>query len=101
MSELESGSPTMSNAAARLHVSVRTLQRRLAEEGTTFTEVLDGLRREMVLHYLGNPQILLNEIAYLSGLSDQTALTRAVVRWTGMPPREYRMAQSAQTLSAH
>ena len=91
----------MTNVASRLCVSVRTLQRRLADEGTTFVDVLDALRREMALHHLDNPQTPLHEIAYLTGFSDQTALTRAVGRWTGMSPRDYRKRHSSQSHSSH
>jgi AraC-like DNA-binding protein len=71
--------------AAKLGYSRQTLFRRLKAEGTTFAKLLDGLRREMAMHYLDDKTI--NETAYLLGFSDPAAFSRAFKRWTGSSPR--------------
>ena len=80
--------------ARALHMSRRTLQRRLDEEGTSYKATLDSLRRELCLQYLERPEIALAEIAHIGGFSDTSALTRAVRRWTGQTPLEYRRSHS-------
>lgn len=64
----------------------RTLQRRLAAEGTSFDRVRDSVRRQLALRYLCETQIPLAQLAGLLGLSEQAALTRACRRWFGVTP---------------
>ncbi len=72
--------------AAALHMSVRSLQRRLIRENTTFKEVLDETRRELAISYIKDKHTSINEITYLLGYSDPANFSRAFKRWTGMPP---------------
>jgi AraC-like DNA-binding protein len=51
---------------------VRTLQRRLAADGTTFRDIPDSLRRGLAEAYLGDPHVSIAEVAFLLGFSDQT-----------------------------
>lgn len=84
------GSVSMHATARRLAMSVATLRRRLEEEGTTFSEIVDDLRRELAERYLGEPRSAISEIAFLLGFSNVTAFGRAFKRWTGVSPTEYR-----------
>lgn len=84
-----------SAVARRLGLSARTLQRRLADEGTTFTRVADDARRDEVTRLLRDTALTLAEIASRTGFADDAALTRAFRRWTGGPPGAWRRAHQA------
>src|SRR5262245_58421573 len=88
--ELDRGEPTLEAIAARLRMSPRTLQRRLREEGSSLSAVLDRLRAELALRYLGEPRTSIGEVAFRLGFSDPTTFHRAFRRWTGQTPAEYR-----------
>ena len=91
--ELEGGNPSAVVIAHELHLSPRTLGRRLEHEGTTFKELLDDLRRRLALRYVGGHDLGLSEIAFLLGFSQSAAFHRAFKRWTGQTPLEYRRAR--------
>jgi len=91
--ELSGGNPTVEHVASVLHVSPRTLGRKLEHEGTTFKELLDDLRRRMALRYVGGHDLGLSEIAFLLGFSQTAAFHRAFKRWTGQTPLEHRQAR--------
>lgn len=80
--------------ASRLAVSERTLQRRLREEGVTFAQLEDAVRRERAFHLLRDGQLALFEIAFLLGFSDPSAFSRAFRRWSGMAPVTWQRAQA-------
>ena len=84
----EGGSPA--DVACALHVSVRTLQRRLLASGTTFREVADLVRSRLAREYLADPMVSIAEVAFLLGFSDQTSFNRAFRRWTGKSPGRWR-----------
>ncbi len=77
-----------------LGVSRQTLYRRLKEEGVTFEDLLDEMRRKMAIHHLGGGRVSVNETAYLVGFSDPGSFSRAFKRWTGMSPRDWKSANS-------
>jgi len=92
---LSEGAPTVSEIAQRLGMSGRTLQRRLAEAGHSYQQLIDEARRQLAERLLGQTDYSLQEIAFLTGFSDQSAFTRAFKRWAGQTPRSYRLtAQS-------
>jgi AraC-like DNA-binding protein len=80
------------DVARALHMSSRTLQRRLEAEATSFTEVLDTTREELARTLLVDPALPLAEIAYRIGFSDLASFSRAFKRWTGIPPGQFRRA---------
>ncbi len=88
--QLESGPPELASVARELAMSARSLQRRLAEEETSFREVLDTLRRDLARRHLEHPSIPISEIAYLAGFSEVSAFTRATRRWFGRSPSQVR-----------
>lgn len=91
--ELEGGNPSAVRIASALHMSGRTLTRRLEDEGTTFKDLLDDLRKSLSLRYVGSTDLGLSEIAFLLGFSQSAAFHRAFKRWTAQTPLEYRRAR--------
>jgi AraC-like DNA-binding protein len=87
---LPHGEPKREQVALSLHLSQRTLQRRLQEERTSFQALLDETRRQLAEQYLGQPRMTLLEIAYLLGFADPSNFFRAFRRWFDVTPGEYR-----------
>lgn len=87
---LPDGTPHQDNIAHAMHLSLRSLQRRLKGEGTSFKGLLEETRRELALHYIRESHRPIGEITYLLGFSEPSNFTRAFRRWTGMAPAEYR-----------
>jgi AraC-like DNA-binding protein len=87
---LTGGRPSVDNVARRLHLSSRTLQRRLTTAGSSFQRVLDEARHQMARYYLGNSVLELNEAAYLLGYEDSNSFVRAFRSWEGVPPGQWR-----------
>ncbi len=84
--------------AAALHMSGRTLQRRLVAEGTTFRQVLDGVRHALARAYLADPRLRGNlaEISFRLGYTTQASFGRAYRRWAGASPgRDARLLEAA------
>jgi AraC-like DNA-binding protein len=83
--------PAEVGAVARLiNLHPRTLQRRLADEGTTFAEVLDDVRRKAARRYLTTTDMPMSQVASLLGLSEQSVLSRCCRRWWGATPSAVR-----------
>ena len=89
---LPSGGVADEKVAKTLGMSVRSLQRKLSEAGTTFRTLLDEIRKELALSYVRDPNIEFVEIAFLLGFSEQSAFSRAFKRLTGISPSEVRSA---------
>jgi AraC-like DNA-binding protein len=83
---LPHGKAKAENVAKGLALSLRTLARRLAEEGTTYGEVVDQLRKSQALQYLKDPGMSLAQIAWLLGYEGATSFNHAFRRWTGHSP---------------
>ena len=81
---------SVEEVARKLHVSVRTLQRKLVEAGTTFREVSDTVRGQLAEEYLTDPKASIAEVAFLLGFSDQSSFNRTFRRWTGETPGRWR-----------
>lgn len=92
---LPSGTPTEAELAQALQMSHRTLQRRLAEAGTSFSTLLDEVRRELAMQHLGDLRKQVTQIAFLLGFAEVASFNRAFKRWTGRTPTEYRAAPLA------
>jgi len=82
--------PDIEMSAAKLNVSVRTLRRRLTEEGTSFQEVLDEVRFGLATEYLAETLLPLQEISALLGYSEPGNFTHAFKRWSGKAPIDFR-----------
>lgn len=81
---------TADEVAKAMHMSARTLQRRLEGEGTTFSEVLDGAREQLARQLVADLSLGLADIADRVGFADLATFTRAFKRWTGLPPGQFR-----------
>jgi len=79
--------------AGRMGMHARTLNRRLAGEGTTFREVREDVRREAACQLLENTDRPAHQIADILGYSDATAFSRAFRRWSGMAPAKWRASR--------
>ncbi len=76
--------------AQRLHMSGRTLQRKLQDNGTSFQQLLDDERQQRARTLLTSTTLPLTQISEQLGFSESSAFTRAFRRWEGMAPLEYR-----------
>lgn len=86
---LADGTPTVESLAAASGLRVRTLQRRLGGEGTSFSALLEEVRRDLALAGLSAGELKAGEIADSLGYGQQSSFTRAVRRWTGTSPRTF------------
>jgi AraC-like DNA-binding protein len=82
--------PSLASTAAAVRLPERTLQRRLASAGVTHSKLVDDVRRELALKYVGHAGLSILDIAYLLHFSDATSFYRAFKRWTGEAPARYR-----------
>ncbi len=85
--------PTVKKVAEHLGVSARTLQRRLEEEGKSFTAILESVRRDAALQMLKGGNMRIYEVASRLGYSESSTFHRAFRRWEHKSPRRYRRAQ--------
>lgn len=91
--------PSIDSIAQVLHMSPRTLQRRLQESGSSFQRVLDEARHQMARYYLSNSVLELNEAAYLLGFEDPNSFGRAFRTWEGVPPSDWRETHRASPVN--
>jgi AraC-like DNA-binding protein len=89
--------PALQDVARELHLSTRTLQRRLTNEGVTFQQLMEDARRELAQHYLLHSSLELNETAYLLGYEDANSFFRAFHHWEGTSPGEWRSIHTNPT----
>lgn len=85
---LANGEPLREEVARQLLMSERTLQRRLAEEGTNFTRLVDDTRRAMAQQYLSKGEMSLKKLSFQLGFSEPSAFCRACKRWFGQSPSQ-------------
>jgi AraC-like DNA-binding protein len=91
LANLSSEHTTVGFAAKSLGMSTSTLRRRLEEEGTTHSELLDSVRRELAERYLSDMTLALGEVAFLLGYSHSNSFFKAFRRWfDGRTPTEFR-----------
>jgi AraC-like DNA-binding protein len=95
---LLSGYPPIDFAAEISGCSVRTLQRHLRKEGTTYSEVVDGARCRSALSHLRAEKVNIARLAGQLGFSEHSAFTRAFARWTGTTPTAYRAAAAETSI---
>jgi AraC-like DNA-binding protein len=76
-------------------MSSRSLQRRIADEGTNFRRILNEERRELAKFYLPQPDLGLNELAYLLGYEDPNSFIRAFRVWEGATPGKWKSARQS------
>jgi AraC-like DNA-binding protein len=88
---LPHGKTQASEIARKLGMSQRTLARRLALEGLSFTVILDEMKCGLAKHYLGEADLPITTIAWLLGYQEVSAFTHAFKRWTGKTPKQARI----------
>jgi AraC-like DNA-binding protein len=88
--QLPSGQISDQTVASALHVSRRTLHRKLHENQTTFRFILNDIRHHLADQYIRDHELNFKEISYLLGFSEMSAFSRAFKRWTGKSPSTYR-----------
>lgn len=94
---LPSGAPTNQRVARELGMSQRTLARRLDDLGTSFGRILDGVRHQLALRYLSEPNARTSQIAFLLGYSEPSAFNHAFRRWTGVSPSDFTSSGRTST----
>lgn len=82
--------PAIEDAAAGLDMTVRTLQRKLTEEQTSFREIAGEVKKELALHLMKNRTGTITEVAEVLGYNDLPAFRRAFKTWTKTTPKEIR-----------
>ena len=87
---LPAGMSSIDAVSERLHLSRRSLQRRLSEEGKSYQVILDEIRSELSLYYLSRDGMSIEEISFLLAYRDPNSFYRAFHGWTGMTPQEAR-----------
>lgn len=96
LKRLLSGSrPDLVMVAKELGMGERTLQRRITDEGTTFRQLLNETRHELVRQYLGDASVEITEAAFLVGYEDANSFYRAFRSWEGKTPAEWRAANQS------
>lgn len=90
---LPNGRTSIEHIAEYMGLSPRTLQRYLAEEGTSFQVLLDETRQSMAQRYLADSTLSLTQLAAMLGYSELSAFSRAFQRWFGVRPRQWRAQQ--------
>ena len=88
--QLPDGRPNQGDIAFKLNTSLRSLQRKLREQDTSFKELLSDTQQELALIYIRDSNRSIGAITYLLGFSEPSNFTRAFKRWTGLSPVEYR-----------
>nr|WP_068891463.1 AraC family transcriptional regulator [Pedobacter panaciterrae] len=83
------GIASIKDVAANFNLSVRTMQRKLGEEDTSFQSIADQVRKQLALKYLKSGEHQIKEISYILGYNELSAFTRAFKRWTGSSPTSY------------
>jgi AraC-like DNA-binding protein len=86
--QLADGEPSLEGIAGRLAVGARTLRRKLTEEGTSFRELVEAVRKERARALLEGAGLSVSETAFLVGFSDASTFCRAYRRWYGHSPGE-------------
>ena len=88
--QLLRGDPSRESIAKLLFLSVRTLQRKLAQEGTTYQTLLEETRKQRALHFLSSPSHSHNQIALWLGYTEASQYYQAFKRWFGQSAKDYR-----------
>lgn len=89
-SHLEDGGLSITSAAEAAGLSTRSFQRRLAENGLSYSLLVDQVRFDLAITWLRDPDVHLTDIAFELGYSEPATFTRAFQRWTGTSPSNYR-----------
>src|SRR5882757_4161359 len=95
------GIPSLQEVAANLHLSPRSLQRKLQLEGSSYQDLAESVRKSMAIHYLNQGNYPMKEISYMLGYNELSAFSRAFKKWTGQTPQEFRKAPPISSVHPH
>jgi AraC-like DNA-binding protein len=88
---------SIDKVAREMSVSVRTLQKRLEDEGVVFSDLLKDTRHKLAQNYL-RENYSVEQITYLLGFSEPSVFRKAFKKWSGVTPGEYRERSFSQTI---
>jgi AraC-like DNA-binding protein len=94
LKSLDAGVPEAEDLARQMGLSRRSFFRRLKEQGTSYHQLTDELRRDLTLRHLRDGRLSLSEIAFVLGYSEVSTFHRAFRRWTGQSPKAYQRSQA-------
>lgn len=94
---LSDGSPRKEFVAEQMGMNVRTLHRKLADESTSYQDILDLLRQELAVQYLSNTELSVEEVARRLGFTESRSFIRYFKTFNGMTPGEYRNKHAGQS----
>jgi len=86
----------MKAVASSLKMTDRTLRRRLADEGTSFSTISRHVKYSVATRHLKGSEVSIEQVAELAGFSDPANFRRAFIRWSSMTPAQFRRSQTAQ-----
>lgn len=89
---LHGRTPSIEETAEQLHLPTWTLRRKLKDEGCSFQDLVDSMRKDLALGYIRDTGLSFGEISYILGFSTPGAFQRAFKRWVGTTPGDYRRA---------
>jgi AraC-like DNA-binding protein len=82
--------PSLSEVASRLYTTPRTLRRKLAEQGTSYQQILNDVRKSLAIKFLRETRLSMDEIAERVGFSDSRNFRQAFKKWTDTTPSSHR-----------
>jgi AraC-like DNA-binding protein len=83
------GVPELGEMAANLHMSARTLQRKLREEGVSYQQLAEAVRKKLAMDYLSAGGQSIKQVSFMLGYNDPGAFARAFKKWMGVTPVDY------------
>ncbi len=90
LGSLRRGYPRLEQVAEKVGIPQRTLQRRLQDAGTSYTQLVNELRFELVAKLLKDPVVPIASVAKQAGFADHSGFSRAFRAWAGKTPRQHR-----------
>lgn len=94
---LSTGVPQAAELAAQMGMSERTFFRRLADEGTSFRDLVREAQASLARDLLAHSDVSIAEVAFLTGFAEQSTFGRAFKRWVGQAPAQFRMSRSGKS----
>lgn len=98
---MHNGEPNLEQVAQTMHLSVRSLQSRLAERNANFQSILAKTRQNLACQYLQDFNLSLKDIGFLLGYSESSTFQRAFKQWTGQSPAQFRLCQHGYAQNEH
>lgn len=84
--------PPQNIMSSMFNMTSRTFHRRLVDEGTSYREILDSIKKQLAINYIENSELSVKEISYCLGYDGYGSFNRAFQRWTNLSPSEYRLS---------